>query len=69
MAYSASPFDGTYEGCAGKACSLPPTNVTVTVVDSVVTGKSAWANGSVAIRGSNASSQGCKRLLQLERKG
>jgi len=105
MAFSAGPFDGTYEGGSGKTCGMPPTTVTLTVVDSVVTGTSAWSNGSVAIRGkvdpdgtfhgtmaserfngkfqgakfeasytssgagSNASSQGCKRVMQLERKG
>jgi len=105
MAFSAGPFDGTYAGGSGKTCGMPPTTVTLTVADGVVTGTSAWPNGSVAISGkvgpdgtfngtigggrlsgkfqgtkfeatytssgggSNASSQGCKRLMQLERKG
>lgn len=105
MAFSAGPFDGTYAGGSGKTCGLPATTVTVTVANSVVTGTSAWPNGSVAISGkvgpdgtfngtigvekfsgkfqgtkfeasytssgagSNASSQGCKRVIQLERKG
>ncbi|HYB56232.1 MAG TPA: hypothetical protein VEK12_08685 [Alphaproteobacteria bacterium] len=105
MAFSAGPFDGTYQGGSGKTCGLPPTTVTLTVVGSVVTGTSAWSNGSVPIRGkvdpdgtfqgtiaserfsgkfqgtkfeasytssgagSNASSEGCKRVIELERKG
>ena len=50
-ALAGGPYDGTYEGGAGRDCYLPPTRVTLTVANGIVSGTSAWGSGSVAVRG------------------
>ncbi len=50
-AFSAGPFDGTYQGGAGPTCRMPQTSVTLTVADGIVSGTSAWGSAGVAVKG------------------